>query len=46
MPVPKAASRLIIERPESRDVGNRDRLTVGLSARRAFLFDSKGERLR
>ncbi|CDI09934.1 ABC transporter ATP-binding protein [Agrobacterium pusense] len=38
--------QLIIERPESRDVGNRDRLTVGLSARRAFLFDSKGERLR
>ncbi len=38
--------QLIIERPESRDVGNRDRLTVGLSARRAFLFNSKGERLR
>ncbi|WP_421399246.1 ABC transporter ATP-binding protein [Agrobacterium fabrum] len=38
--------QLIIERPESRDVGNRDRLTVGLSARRAFLFDSGGTRLR
>ncbi|MDZ7927365.1 MAG: sn-glycerol-3-phosphate ABC transporter ATP-binding protein UgpC [Agrobacterium sp.] len=38
--------QLIIERPESRNVGNRDRLTVGISARKAFLFDSKGERLR
>ncbi|QSZ58700.1 sn-glycerol-3-phosphate ABC transporter ATP-binding protein UgpC [Rhizobium sp. ZX09] len=42
----EGGEQLIIERPESRDVGNRDRLTVGLSARRAFLFDSKGERLR
>ncbi len=38
--------QLVIERPESRDVANRDRLTVGLSARKAFLFDSKGTRLR
>ncbi|MEW9525188.1 sn-glycerol-3-phosphate ABC transporter ATP-binding protein UgpC [Agrobacterium radiobacter] len=42
----EGGEQLIIERPESRDVGNRDRLTVGLSTRRAFLFDSKGERLR
>ncbi|MFF2323168.1 ABC transporter ATP-binding protein [Agrobacterium sp. NPDC058088] len=42
----EGGEQLIIERPESRDVGNRDRLTVGLSARRAFLFNSKGERLR
>ncbi|MGV2064655.1 MULTISPECIES: ABC transporter ATP-binding protein [Agrobacterium] len=42
----EGGEQLIIERPESRDVGNRDRLTVGLSARRAFLFDSKGDRLR
>ncbi len=42
----EGGEQLIIERPESRDVGNRDRLTVGLFARRAFLFDSKGERLR
>ncbi|CUX66516.1 MULTISPECIES: ABC transporter ATP-binding protein [Agrobacterium] len=42
----QGGEQLIIERPESRDVGNRDRLTVGLSARKAFLFDSKGERLR
>ncbi|UXT52330.1 sn-glycerol-3-phosphate ABC transporter ATP-binding protein UgpC [Agrobacterium tumefaciens] len=42
----EGGEQLIIERPESRDVGNRDRLTVGLSARRAFLFDSKAERLR
>ncbi len=42
----EGGEQLIIERPESRDVGNRDRLTVGLYARRAFLFNSKGERLR
>ncbi|NTA38522.1 ABC transporter ATP-binding protein [Agrobacterium salinitolerans] len=42
----EGGEQLIIERPESRDVGNRDRLTVGLSTRRAFLFDSKGDRLR
>ena len=42
----EGGEQLIIERPESRDAGNRDRLTVGLSARRAFLFDSKGDRLR
>ncbi|MDS7594846.1 sn-glycerol-3-phosphate ABC transporter ATP-binding protein UgpC [Agrobacterium tumefaciens] len=37
---------LVIERPESRDVGKRDRLTVGISAQKAFLFDSQGKRLR
>ncbi|MBG0510916.1 sn-glycerol-3-phosphate ABC transporter ATP-binding protein UgpC [Agrobacterium sp. MOPV5] len=42
----EGGEQLIIERPESRDVGNRDRLTIGLSARRAFLFDNKGDRLR
>ncbi|KXF75801.1 sugar ABC transporter ATP-binding protein [Paramesorhizobium deserti] len=38
--------QLIIERPESRTVANRDQLTVALSARRTFLFDSQGNRLR
>ncbi|KQV30786.1 sugar ABC transporter ATP-binding protein [Rhizobium sp. Root1203] len=38
--------QLIIERPESRTAGNRDQLTVGLSAKRIFLFDSAGKRLR
>ncbi|WP_216332374.1 ABC transporter ATP-binding protein [Rhizobium sp. X9] len=42
----EGGEQLVIERPESRDVANRDRLTVGLSARKAFLFDSKGTRLR
>jgi len=37
---------LIVERPESRDVGKRDQLTVGLMARKTFLFDSHGARLR
>ncbi|NWJ27176.1 sn-glycerol-3-phosphate ABC transporter ATP-binding protein UgpC [Rhizobium sp. RM] len=37
---------LIVERPESRDVGKRDQLTVGLMARKTFLFDSNGARLR
>jgi lactose/L-arabinose transport system ATP-binding protein len=38
--------QLIIERPESRSAGNRDQLTIGLSAKRIFLFDSAGKRLR
>jgi lactose/L-arabinose transport system ATP-binding protein len=38
--------QLIIERPESRTTGNRDQLTVGLSAQRIFVFDSAGNRLR
>ena len=42
----EGGEQLVIERPESRDVANRDRLTVGLSARKAFLFDSQGNRLR
>ncbi len=41
-----SAGQLIIERPESRNAGQRDTLTVGLSARRSFLFDSTGKRLR
>jgi lactose/L-arabinose transport system ATP-binding protein len=41
-----SGEQLIIERPESRTVGNRDQLTVGLSAKRTFLFDSAGKRLR
>jgi len=38
--------QLIIERPESRATGNRDSLTVSLFAKRSFLFDSTGQRLR
>ncbi|MGO4353532.1 ABC transporter ATP-binding protein [Rhizobium sp. RAF36] len=38
--------QLIIERPESRTTGNRDSLAVSLSAKRTFLFDSAGQRLR
>ncbi|MCS3743487.1 ABC transporter ATP-binding protein [Rhizobium sp. BK661] len=41
-----AGEQLIIERPESRAAGNRDTLTVGLSAKHSFLFDSAGNRLR
>ncbi len=41
-----AGEQLIIERPESRAAGNRNTLTVGLSANRSFLFDSAGNRLR
>jgi lactose/L-arabinose transport system ATP-binding protein len=41
-----STGQLIIERPESRNAGQRDTLTVGLSARRSFLFDSAGKRLR
>ncbi|MDQ1183473.1 ABC transporter ATP-binding protein [Agrobacterium larrymoorei] len=37
---------LIIERPESRHVGKLDKLTVSVPARKAFLFDSTGTRLR
>jgi lactose/L-arabinose transport system ATP-binding protein len=38
--------QLIIERPESRTTGNHDSLAVSLSAKRTFLFDSAGQRLR
>jgi lactose/L-arabinose transport system ATP-binding protein len=38
--------RIIVEREESRAANNRDRLTVGISAAAAFLFDSAGKRLR
>ncbi|MBB3319722.1 MULTISPECIES: ABC transporter ATP-binding protein [unclassified Rhizobium] len=41
-----AGEQMIIERPESRAAGNRDTLTVGLSAKHSFLFDSAGNRLR
>ncbi|QFY62687.1 sn-glycerol-3-phosphate ABC transporter ATP-binding protein UgpC (plasmid) [Rhizobium grahamii] len=41
-----SGEQLIIERPESRTAGTRDSLTVGLSAKRIFLFDNAGKRLR
>ncbi|MCX8279887.1 sn-glycerol-3-phosphate ABC transporter ATP-binding protein UgpC [Phyllobacterium sp. 0TCS1.6C] len=41
-----ADESLIIERPESRHAGQSDRLTIGLSAARSFLFDAQGNRLR
>jgi lactose/L-arabinose transport system ATP-binding protein len=37
---------LIIERPESRHSGAEKKLTVGIPARRCFLFDAEGRRLR
>ncbi len=42
----KGGEQMIIERPESRTAAERDRLTVGLAAKRVFLFDSAGKRLR
>jgi lactose/L-arabinose transport system ATP-binding protein len=42
----KGGEQMIIERPESRTAAERDTLTVGLTAKRVFLFDSAGERLR
>ena len=38
--------QIVIEREESRNTGNRDTLTVALSAAKTFLFDSAGNRLR
>ncbi|KQV37502.1 MULTISPECIES: sn-glycerol-3-phosphate ABC transporter ATP-binding protein UgpC [unclassified Rhizobium] len=38
--------RIIIEREDSRSVGNREKLAVGLSAARAYLFDKDGMRMR
>ncbi|KAA0690883.1 sn-glycerol-3-phosphate ABC transporter ATP-binding protein UgpC [Neorhizobium sp. P12A] len=38
--------QIVIEREESRNASNRDTLTVALAARRSFLFDSAGNRLR
>ena len=38
--------RIIIEREDSRTVGSREKLTVGLSASRAYLFDRDGRRVR
>ncbi len=37
---------IIIQRPESRDLGEQDTLVVALAARRVFLFDQQGNRLR
>ena len=41
-----AGEPLIVERPESRHVDKQKKLTVGLPAKRCFLFDGKGQRLR
>jgi lactose/L-arabinose transport system ATP-binding protein len=41
-----ADERIIIERENSRNTGSKDRLTVGLIAGQAYLFDSAGQRLR
>jgi lactose/L-arabinose transport system ATP-binding protein len=41
-----AGSPLIIERPESRHSAGQEQMTVGLWARRCFLFDADGQRLR
>jgi lactose/L-arabinose transport system ATP-binding protein len=38
--------RIVIEREESRSASNRDRLTVGVTAKQSFLFDSTGKRLK
>ena len=38
--------QLIIEQPESHNLGKTERLTVSLSAARTFLFDTAGKRLR
>jgi lactose/L-arabinose transport system ATP-binding protein len=38
--------QLIIERPESRNLGKTETLTVSLPAARTFLFDAAGKRLR
>jgi lactose/L-arabinose transport system ATP-binding protein len=38
--------QIVVEREESRNAVNRDRLTVALSAARTFLFDADGNRLR
>ncbi|WP_353622784.1 TOBE domain-containing protein [Aliirhizobium terrae] len=37
---------LIIERPETRHSSHQSELTVGLPARRCFLFNADGQRLR
>ncbi len=37
---------VIIERPETRHAGSQKNLTVGLPAKRCFLFDAEGQRLR
>lgn len=42
----EGGEQIVIEREESRNTGNRDKLTVALSATKTFLFDSAGNRLR
>jgi lactose/L-arabinose transport system ATP-binding protein len=42
----EGGEQIVIEREESRNTGNRDKLTVALSAAKTFLFDSAGNRLR
>ncbi|MBN8953757.1 MULTISPECIES: sn-glycerol-3-phosphate ABC transporter ATP-binding protein UgpC [unclassified Rhizobium] len=42
----ESGEQIVIEREESRSTGNRDKLTVALSAAKTFLFDSAGNRLR
>jgi lactose/L-arabinose transport system ATP-binding protein len=41
-----AAERIIVEHEGFRGAGDRDRLTVGISAAKSFLFDKAGVRLR
>jgi lactose/L-arabinose transport system ATP-binding protein len=38
--------QIIIERPESRNAGKHETLTIGLSSARVYLFDTDGQRLR
>jgi lactose/L-arabinose transport system ATP-binding protein len=42
----KPGEQIIIEHEESRDSRAADKMTVGVSAKQAFLFDSAGQRLR
>jgi lactose/L-arabinose transport system ATP-binding protein len=42
----KPGEQIIIEHEESRDTSAADKMTVGVSAAQAFLFDSAGQRLR
>jgi lactose/L-arabinose transport system ATP-binding protein len=42
----KPGEQIIIEHEESRDTSAADKMTVGVSAKQAFLFDSAGQRLR
>jgi lactose/L-arabinose transport system ATP-binding protein len=42
----KGGEQVIVEREESRDELGRDRVTVSIPARRAYLFDAMGTRLK